>query len=360
MRIRELTQRPIVEFAPAWALLDLVFGASPAGQYSDRSPASLVYHGLSGNPKYKDQADSLAKEFNELLNSKGPTDPQVQQIYQNATGKSLFSDHPYLNPMSKPRDGGNPGGMTTAPKQPDPKQTTGKPPINPGMASTAYVTDPKVPNPVTTPKPGFGSGADPKPVDIPKNAPNLVKPGADLQIQKELPAVKNTGQLRDVLGKYTKMPQGSISDLVSKVGKYAIPAAGILALLYGGKKLYDYLPNTSRNCPVFFTAGNSFCICKSAPGVASKAMGSSIPKGTSSTYTPPSSPVSSLFGEEATPGATSAGNVAVVVNPKQAYGHRKRDKNGVPKAPQKTNPDGTAKNALDISNNLMGGETIKR
>ena len=73
--------------------------------------------------------------------------------------------------MSKPRDGGNPGGMTTAPKQPDPKQTTGKPPINPGMASTAYVTDPKVPNPVTTPKPGFGSGADPKPVDIPKNAP---------------------------------------------------------------------------------------------------------------------------------------------------------------------------------------------
>ena len=125
MRIRELTQRPIVEFAPAWALLDLIFGASPAGQYSDRSPASLVYHGLSGNPKYKDQADSLAKEFNDLLNSKGPTDPQVQQIYQNATGQSLFSDHPYLNPMSKPRDGGNPGGKTpSAPKQP--KQTTNK------------------------------------------------------------------------------------------------------------------------------------------------------------------------------------------------------------------------------------------
>ena len=379
MRIRELTQRPIVEFAPAWALLDLVFGASPAGQYSDRSPASLVYHGLSGNPKYKDQADSLAKEFNELLNSKGPTDPQVQQIYQNATGKSLFSDHPYLNPMSKPRDGGNPVGMTTAPKQPDPKQTTGKPPINPGMASTAYVTDPKVPNPVTTPKPGFGSGADPKPVDIPKNAPNLVKPGADLQIQKELPAVKNTGQLRDVLGKYTKMPQGSISDLVSKVGKYAIPAAGILALLYGGKKLYDYLTKQKQlnafvdrsalaktfgatNIPGKPTTNfiKSPTMPDVDPGVASKAMGSSIPKGTSSTYTPPSSPVSSLFGEEATPGATSAGNVAVVVNPKQAYGHRKRDKNGVPKAPQKTNPDGTAKNALDISNNLMGGETIKR
>ena len=84
-------------------------------------------------------------------------------------------------------------------------------------------------------------------------------------------------------------------------------------------------------------------------------MGHHIPKGTFHLY---SQFCNAL--EEATPGATSAGNVAVVVNPKQAYGHRKRDKNGVPKAPQKTNPDGTAKNALDISNNLMGGETIKR
>ena len=66
------------------------------------------------------------------------------------------------------------------------------------------------------------------------------------------------------------------------------------------------------------------------------------------------------IGETATAGATSAGNIASVANPKQAYGHRKRDKNGVPKAPQKKNPDGTAKNALDISNSLMGGKTIKR
>ena len=41
-------------------------------------------------------------------------------------------------------------------------------------------------------------------------------------------------------------------------------------------------------------------------------------------------------------------------------GHRKRDKNGVPKAPQKKNPDGTAKNALDINNSLMGGKVAKR
>lgn len=64
--------------------------------------------------------------------------------------------------------------------------------------------------------------------------------------------------------------------------------------------------------------------------------------------------------EFATAGATSSGNVASVANPKQAYGHRKRDKNGVPKAPQKKNPDGTAKNALDISNSLMGGKVAKR
>ena len=64
--------------------------------------------------------------------------------------------------------------------------------------------------------------------------------------------------------------------------------------------------------------------------------------------------------ETATAGATVAGNIASVANPKQAYGHRKRDKNGIPKAPQKKNPDGTAKSALDISDNLMGGKTVKR
>ena len=67
-----------------------------------------------------------------------------------------------------------------------------------------------------------------------------------------------------------------------------------------------------------------------------------------------------LKNETATAGATSAGSIATVVNPKQAYGHRPKDKKGLPKAPQKKNPDGTAKNALDISNNLMGGATVKR
>ena len=70
--------------------------------------------------------------------------------------------------------------------------------------------------------------------------------------------------------------------------------------------------------------------------------------------------VRDIIREEATAGAISAMNVPSVANPKQAYGHRRRDGKGIPKAPQKMNPDGTAKNALDISTNLMGGEAIKR
>ena len=67
-----------------------------------------------------------------------------------------------------------------------------------------------------------------------------------------------------------------------------------------------------------------------------------------------------LIREYATAGATSAGNIAAVANPNMAYGKRPKGKNGLPQAPQRKNPDGTAKNALDISNNLMGGKTIKR
>jgi len=66
-------------------------------------------------------------------------------------------------------------------------------------------------------------------------------------------------------------------------------------------------------------------------------------------------------GETATAGATSAGAVATVANPITAHSkNKKRGKYGAPQAPQKKNPDGTAKNALDVDNNLMGGKTIKR
>jgi hypothetical protein len=64
--------------------------------------------------------------------------------------------------------------------------------------------------------------------------------------------------------------------------------------------------------------------------------------------------------ETATAGATSAGNIASVANPSMAYGQRPKDSKGLPKAPQKKKADGTTVNALDMSNNLMGGTTVKR
>lgn len=69
------------------------------------------------------------------------------------------------------------------------------------------------------------------------------------------------------------------------------------------------------------------------------------------------------IGETATAGATASGNIASVANPRAAYAKIKRDKNGVPQAPQRKNPDGTTKNALDTSDTLMASKkpkTIKR
>jgi hypothetical protein len=63
--------------------------------------------------------------------------------------------------------------------------------------------------------------------------------------------------------------------------------------------------------------------------------------------------------EDATATATASGNMAVVANPVQAKQKLKKDKNGLPVAPQAKNPDGTAKNALDVKSNIMG-TPIKR
>ena len=61
--------------------------------------------------------------------------------------------------------------------------------------------------------------------------------------------------------------------------------------------------------------------------------------------------------EAASAGATSSGNIAVVI---QAHAKIPKDKNGIPKAPQILNPDGTVKNALDLPDNIMGSKLIKR
>jgi hypothetical protein len=71
-----------------------------------------------------------------------------------------------------------------------------------------------------------------------------------------------------------------------------------------------------------------------------------------------------LLGETATSGATSAGNIAAVPNPHIAIGNIKQYGKGAvakpPKASQAKNPDGTAKNALDIKTNIFGGGAVKR
>jgi hypothetical protein len=65
--------------------------------------------------------------------------------------------------------------------------------------------------------------------------------------------------------------------------------------------------------------------------------------------------------EEATAGATVAGNIATVSSvPGAKRKVKKTGRYGAPTAPQATNSDGTAKNALDIKTNVMGGKTIKR
>ena len=64
--------------------------------------------------------------------------------------------------------------------------------------------------------------------------------------------------------------------------------------------------------------------------------------------------------ETATGGSTAAGNIATVASVPGAYRKIKKGKDGLPKAPQATNPDGTAKNALNLNNNIMGGKPIKR
>ena len=63
--------------------------------------------------------------------------------------------------------------------------------------------------------------------------------------------------------------------------------------------------------------------------------------------------------ETASATATASGNIATVANPVQAHQNLKKDKNGLPVAPQAKNPDGTAKNALDVKDNVMGS-IVKR
>ena len=80
-----------------------------------------------------------------------------------------------------------------------------------------------------------------------------------------------------------------------------------------------------------------------------------------------------ILSEEASAGATSAGDIATVVNPQIAIGKKRGNKSytgspgksgtkapNPPKVVQPKNANSTAKNAMDISTNLFGGSPIKR
>ena len=57
--------------------------------------------------------------------------------------------------------------------------------------------------------------------------------------------------------------------------------------------------------------------------------------------------------ETASATATASGNIAAVANPVQAHAKLKRDKKGIPVAPQKKKSDGNAGNALYVKDNVM-------
>ena len=70
--------------------------------------------------------------------------------------------------------------------------------------------------------------------------------------------------------------------------------------------------------------------------------------------------IKELLGEEATAGGTNAGSIATISSvPGAKRKVKKSSKYGAPKAPQATKADGTAKNALDMKANVMGGKAIK-
>ena len=65
--------------------------------------------------------------------------------------------------------------------------------------------------------------------------------------------------------------------------------------------------------------------------------------------------------ETMTSGGTGASMGASVANPPMAYAKIDRDKNGVPKAKQALNKDGTAKNGLDMGGSgMFGAKIVKR
>lgn len=225
-------------------------------------------------------------------------------------------------PGAGPAPTDSPNAQTKAPEQPTAptnKDTvtnplTGKPVQ--GFAGPIKKTTPEPTAPKTAPKKPAVPTQDEVPASV-SNLPNVVKDaGAAQALAQSNP--QTASQWADGISKATGGTLGAstVQSLSQGAMKYGLPAAAIVALLYGGKKLLDYAGSKKKK---------------------------------------------ESIGEEATAGATSAGNIASVANPKHATGQVGRDKNGLPKKKSRKQP-GTnlVANALDNDDSFFGSKTIKR
>ena len=216
--------------APA-AAAQIALTPSSTAKYDTMDAASSVYQGALDKGLSGAEAEKLAQDFEKSLKA-NPNDPKVKQIHsQYAAWDDNFNEIPGSTKVAKPATDIKPD-LVVKPK-----------------VSTAPVDDP------TTKIPQISKSE--KPVD-PKDFEKAIAGNDVKKVSDAIPNVVANTMAADKLATQTfknpteieqgiksvvgnKMPASNISALAATAAKYAIPAAGVVALLYGGKKLYDYL-----------------------------------------------------------------------------------------------------------------------
>ena len=307
----------------------LALTPSSTSAWDTTDAPAMLYNKLRADGRDEATANAAALELRDRI-SRG--DHTAIQTYRDATGDTgqLPWDLQDLQTSIDQRiaSGGGRGNGAAELAQRQADAANGVPGAGPAPTDSPKADiEIEVPDPqgkvTTAPKPTTASKpttAPKQPDDVPASVatlPSVVKdPAAAQALAQSSP--QTASQWADGIAKATGGTLGAstVQSLAQGAMKYALPAAAIVALLYGGKKLIDYMGKKKKES----------------------------------------------IGEEATAGATSAGNIASVANPKAAYFKpKKRGKYGAPQAPQRKNPDGTAKSALDVSDSLMGnGKIVKR
>ena len=147
----------------------------------------------------------------------------------------------------------------------------------------------------------------------------------------------------------------AVQKVISFAGSYGLPILVAVAILYGGAKILNYLANKApekektesyKQTDGDYARGNAPMPKKKRRGP--HPLGGKLVGGEG-------------LEENASAGSTSSAAMATVINPISAnHKPSKHGKYGAPVAPQKLNKNGTVKNALDMTNNIMGGKPIKR